>query len=326
LESAENKCLLAAPDFLPTPLPPESGRRIAPGVVIADEGAPTMGATALALARWFAANGFVPAETPQILSAPAPEEFIDAVPAPGGGWWRTSPELEMKMLLAAGSGPVFQSGPCCRAEEEGPWHRSCFTMLEWYRPNAGSAEMMADTKALLESAALAVAGDTRISFNGIRVSLAAGDWQVLDVSEAFRRFAGWDPAENFDQDRFDLDLVDKVEPSLPRDRPVALVGYPAQLASLARLKENPHGGHPVADRWEVYVGGCELANAYGELTDPEEQRKRFVAANAFRASQGKAVYPLREDFLSALGKMPPSGGIALGVDRLDMILHGRATI
>lgn len=307
-------------------LPPESGTRIAPGVIVADGGAPTMPETARALAAWFSRNGFAPAETPQILSAPAPEEFIDAVPAPGGGWWRTSPELEMKMLLAGGSGPIYQIGPCCRAEEEGPWHRSCFTMLEWYRPHAGSADMMADTKALLEAAALAVTGGTSVEFNGTRVSLAARDWQVLDVSEAFRRFAGWDPAEAFDQDRFDLDLVDKVEPSLPRDRPVALAAYPAQLASLARLRENPLGGPPVADRWEVYVGGCELANAYGELTDPAEQRKRFAAANAFRAGRGKTTYPLREDFLAALGNMPPSGGIALGVDRLDMILHGRTAI
>ncbi|MBQ7251956.1 MAG: EF-P lysine aminoacylase GenX [Kiritimatiellae bacterium] len=307
-------------------LPPESGARVAPGVGAADGGAPTLPETAHALAAWFSHNGFAPVETPQILPAPAPEEFIDAVPAPGGGWWRTSPELEMKMLLAGGSGPIFQIGPCCRAEEEGPWHRSCFTMLEWYRPDAGSAEMMADTQALLESAARALTGGTDADFNGSRVSLAARDWDVLEVSEAFRRFAGWDPAEDFDRDRFDLDLVDKVEPSLPRDRPVALAGYPAQLASLARLRENPSGGPPVADRWEVYVGGCELANAYGELTDPAEQRQRFAAANAFRAGRGKSTYPLREDFLAALGNMPPSGGIALGVDRLDMILHGRTAI
>jgi len=296
-------------------------------VVAAAGSSPTLQTTALALARWFARNGFSPVETAQILSAPAPEEFIDAVPAPGGGWWRTSPELEMKMLLAAGSGPIFQIGPCCRAEEEGPWHRSCFTMLEWYRPHAGSDEMMRDTRALLEETALAVAGGTRVSFNGGTVSLAASDWEVLEVRDAFRRFAGWDPAEDFSQDRFDLDLVDKVEPALPRDRPVALSGYPAELASLARLREPRDGkGPPVADRWEVYVGGCELANAYGELTDPAEQRTRFLAANAFRAGRGKAVYPLREDFLSALADMPPSGGIALGVDRLDMILHSRATI
>jgi lysyl-tRNA synthetase class 2 len=145
----------------------------------------------------------------------------------------------------------------------------------------------------------------------------------LTVSEAFQRWAGWDPAETWDEDRFNLDLVERVEPALPRDLPVVLADYPAPAAALSRRKAaDPR----VAERWELYIGGLELANAYTELTDPVEQRKRFEDCAADRRARGKDVYPLDEDFLRDLAKMPPAGGIALGVDRLVMLLAGAATI
>ena len=133
----------------------------------------------------------------------------------------------------------------------------------------------------------------------------------------YRRWAGWDPVEDWDAERFDLDMALKVEPALPRDRAVVLVGYPAQAASLARLSpDDPR----VAERWELYLGGMEIANAFGELADPAEQRRRFKATRDEKIACGEPPMPLDEDFLADLAHMPPAGGAALGVDRLAMVL------
>jgi len=144
------------------------------------------------------------------------------------------------------------------------------------------------------------------------------------VAEAFKTFAGWNPVEHFDADRFDLDMVNKVEPNLPTACPMVLMDYPAAAAALARRKpEDPR----VAERWELYIGGIEIANAFSELTDPVEQRERFEACAAERRALGKPVYPLDEDFLAALESgLPPASGIALGVDRLVMLLAGAASL
>jgi lysyl-tRNA synthetase class 2 len=146
----------------------------------------------------------------------------------------------------------------------------------------------------------------------------------LTVAQAFSAFAGWDPVAAFDAERFDPDLVNKVEPHLPLEHPVILMEYPAAAAALARRKpDNPL----VAERWELYIGGLELANAFSELTDPAEQRARFATCAAERRAMGKPVYPPDEEFLSALDNgMPPSAGIALGVDRLVMLLAGAASL
>jgi lysyl-tRNA synthetase class 2 len=146
------------------------------------------------------------------------------------------------------------------------------------------------------------------------------DWAVITVAEAFTRFAGWNPVEAYDADRFDLDLMRLVEPALPRDRPCVLTGYPAAAAALARLDPaDPR----VAERWELYAGGVELANAYTELTDPAEQERRFRDCGEVRRKMGKPDYPLDRDFLDALREgMPACGGAALGVDRLAMLLAG----
>jgi lysyl-tRNA synthetase class 2 len=194
-------------------------------------------------------------------------------------------------------------------------------MLEWYRAGADSEAMLRDTVDLVRAVAAALPS----SGPGARARPAVeGLWVRLTVSEAFRRWAGWDPAESWDADRFDLDLVDCVEPQLPRDVPVVLCDYPAPAAALARLRpENP----AVAERWELYLGGLEIANAYTELTDPDEQRRRFEQCARDRRALGKDVYPLDEPFLAALAEgMPPSGGIALGVDRLVMALTGAPTM
>jgi lysyl-tRNA synthetase class 2 len=138
------------------------------------------------------------------------------------------------------------------------------------------------------------------------------------VAEAFTRFAGWDPVAAFDADRFDRDLTEKVEPQLPREVPVVLSDYPAERAALARCRPDQP---PVAERWELYLDGLEIANAYSELTDPEEHRRRFAEWAQKRRAHGRDVYPPDEAFMAALDAgLPPSAGIALGVDRLLMVL------
>ncbi len=269
-----------------------------------------------AIHRFFRERGFLEVDTPVVVPANAPEANIDAIPA-GTGWLRTSPELHMKRLLAAGFEKIFQLGPCGRDGEHGRWHHPEFTMLEWYRADAGYLEILADTKALLAFVAKELRGTTDFTWQGKPVSFAQELWEKQTVSQAFIQHAGWDPTLKFDPDRFDLDLVTRVEPALPADHPVVLIDYPAPLAALARRKPDDPSR---AERWELYLAGIELANAYSELTDPAEQRARFEQANTARVQRSAKPYPLDETFLAALAQMPPSGGIALGVDRLLMLL------
>jgi len=274
-----------------------------------------------AIRGWFTAHGFVEVETPVRLVTPALELHLDAEPA-GDHFLRTSPELHMKRLLAAGAERIFQLGPCFRRGERGRLHNPEFTLLEWYRADATYADILLDTKTLLLAVARDVKGTADLTYQG-RPLLLAPVWERLTVAQAFIQFAGWDPVREYDAARFDADLVEKVEPRLPRDVPVVLSDYPAAAAALARRKP----GHPeVAERWELYLAGIEIANAYSELTDPVEQRARFAEHARQRAARGKPVYPLDEDFLADLEYMPPSGGIALGVDRLVMILADRPSL
>ena len=262
-------------------------------------------------------GGFVEVETPVRIPAPANEPHIRP-PASGRAFLRASPELQMKRLLAAGLGRLYQIGPCFREGERGDRHAPEFTMLEWYRAPGGWEDVLRDAERLVLSAAAALhgAGSARVPFRGGSLDLAA-PWERVPVREAYRRWAGWDPVEAWDADRFDLDMALKVEPALPRDRAVVLFGYPAQAASLARLSpDDPR----VAERWELYLGGMEIANAFGELADPAEQRRRFEAARDEKIACGEPPMPLDEDFLADLARMPPAGGAALGVDRLAMVL------
>ncbi len=299
-------------------------------VAAVDTGVPTREFLAVrsraltAIRGFFIARGFLEIETPVRIPAPAMELHIDAPPAGPGHWLRTSPELHMKRLLAAGCERIFQMGPCFREGERGARHNPEFTMLEWYRAHSGSDEILEDTEALVRHVAQAARGGTTLMGPGGGTVDLAPPWQVLTVREAFLTWAGWDPVAAYDPDRFDLDLVNRVEPALPRDRPVVLSDYPAAAAALARLKP---GDPAVAERWELYIGGLEIANAYGELTDPQVQRARFYACAEARRALGRDVYPLDEAFLGALeAGLPPSGGIALGVDRLVMLLCGAKAI
>lgn len=255
--------------------------------------------------NFFDSRGFIEVETPVRISAPAPEPHIDC-PASGAKFLRASPELQMKKLLARGFGKIFQIGPCFREGESGARHRPEFTMLEWYRAGSGYEEIAADAEALLKEI----------------LSLPPRPFRRIAVREAYTGFCGWDPLENWNADRFDFDMAEKVEPSLPPG-PVFLFDYPAEAASLSRLSPaDPR----TAERWELYFDGIELANAFSELVDPAEQRRRFEEARRERAALGEADYPLDEAFLSALASVPPSGGAALGIDRLVMAATGAKSI
>ena len=282
----------------------------------------TRSAVLRAIRDFFHAEGFIEVETPVRLPAPALETHIDAPPS-GRAWLRTSPELHMKRLLADGAERIFQLGPCFRTGECGSRHNPEFTLLEWYRAGADYTRILRDTEALLAHVFSALNGSPACRYRGRDIDLSP-PWHVHTVRDAFLRWAGWNPLATWDADRFDTDMTSKVEPALPQDKPCVFTDYPAPAAALARLKPaDPR----VAERWEVYVGGLELANAYSELCDSAAQRARFLAAAEERRALGKEVYPLDEPFLAALERgMPPCGGIALGVDRLVMLACDTADI
>ncbi len=256
---------------------------------------------------FFYARGYTEVETPVRLETPCMELHIDAEPS-GDHFLRTSPEIFHKQLLAAGHKRIFEIGKCFRSGERGPLHHPEYTMLEWYQTDADYMDILEETRDLVSRVWNAV----------------SNDWKILTVSDAFREFAGWDPAGNYDEDRFDIDLVDRVEPAIrAMGGPVVLKDYPVEAAALSRVKpDDPR----LAERWELYIDGVEIANAYSELTDPVEQRARFEACAAQRQAMGKTVYPIDENFIQALEKMPASGGIALGVDRLLMLMQGETSL
>ena len=260
---------------------------------------------------FFIARDFLEVETPQRIPQNAPEPHIH--PIASGNWQlQTSPELAMKRLLAAGSGPIFQISHCWRDEERGRRHLPEFTLLEWYRPQADYRDLMTDCEDLLRHLCPA----DRIETTGRQVDLSA-PFERLSVDQAFARYSACSAQQALAEDRFDELLAFDIEPHLGNARPTFLYDYPAELAALSR----PKPGHPeLAERFELYVAGYELANAFSELTDPREQRRRFEAdVEAIRA-RGGTVRQLPEPFLAALETMPSAAGIALGVDRLVMLL------
>jgi len=272
---------------------------------------------------FFEGEGFLEVETPIRIPSPAPEEHVDPEPS-GERFLAASPELQMKRLVASGAYPkIFQLSRCFRRGERGALHLPEFTMLEWYRTGAGIADLMSDCESLTSCVAAAVGEFPRSRRRGGPIDLTP-PWERLEVSDAFAAFAGWRPGGTPDAERFTRDLVDRIEPSLPRERPVFLVGYPASMASLARLDpSNPER----AERFELYAGGMEVANGFAELTDSMEQRARFDREAEVRRHRSAACPPLDEKFLAALGlDMPPCAGIALGVDRLVMLLTDAESI
>jgi lysyl-tRNA synthetase class 2 len=261
--------------------------------------------TIKAIRRFFDERGFVEVETPVRIAAPAPEPHIDCPEVIGwrgseNSFLRASPELQMKKLLALGMENIYQIGPCFREGECGSRHSGEFTMLEWYRRGRSYLDIKRDMEELVRS-------------------LMGGEVAIRDITvrEAYRSFAGWDPWTDWDQDRFDFDMAVKVEPEIRRlGGGVFLMDYPVEAASLAKL------GDGSAERWEFYWNGLELANAFTELCDSAEQRRRFEIARDERRELGEADYPLDEEFLGVLDCVGSASGVAVGVDRLVMAVCG----
>lgn len=273
---------------------------------------------------FFESRDFLEVETPLLVPSPGLEIHLEAVPA-GSGYLITSPEYQMKRLLAAGFERIVQICKCFRSNEHGAHHSSEFTMIEWYRAHDSLESIIDDTEQLVANVC---DGTARIGDRKIDVT---PPWTRLTVREAMQRWAGIDvdrmvvDANTAWDDAFFAAFLDKVEPQLAaQDSATILVDWPAPLAALARRKPDDPS---TALRFEAYIGGIELANAFDELTDPVEQRARFGDDQRIRAERGKPVYPLDEKLLAALAEgLPPSAGIALGFDRLVMLATGATSI
>jgi lysyl-tRNA synthetase class 2 len=312
------------------------------------------GAITRAVRAWFDEQGFTEIETGILQVSPGNETHLHAprtvLTGAGGAqatrYLRTSPEFACKKLLAAGEAKIFEFARVFRDRERGDLHLPEFTMLEWYRANATYDAVMADSIVVIAHAAQAT-GIGRFSFRG-RSADPFAEPELLTVAAAFERFAGIDllatvadgegdraalasaaqarmriTDDDTWSDIFSKLLVEHVEPHLGQGRLTVLFEYPAPEAALARAKASDPR---VAERFEVYACGVELANGFGELTDAALQRHRFTQAMDEKQRRYGERYPLDEDFLGALSQMPPASGVALGFDRLVMLAAGAVRI
>jgi lysyl-tRNA synthetase class 2 len=310
---------------------------------------------------FFESEGFLEVQTPLITATPAPEVHIRPVPAGPGRYLTTSPELHMKRLLASGFEKIFQITRAFRWGERGRLHHPEFTILEWYRSGADYKDLQRDCQNLVRFTCRAIErrglnsltwrrGERReetypqssVLSPQRRVHVCAmsqpdwpapdprspvldfkGRWERYSVREAFKKFAGWDPGPDPNQHRFDIDMVEKVQPNLGFPVPCILEDYPKSMAALARIKpEDPDA----AERFELFWAGIEIANGFSELTDPVEQRTRFESAIAMKRQIEGIAYPMPEAFLKSLEHLSPCAGIAFGVDRFVMLISGAKTI
>jgi lysyl-tRNA synthetase class 2 len=310
-----------------------------------------------ALRRWFQAEGFAEVEAGALQVSPGNETHLHAfatdLVAAGGTrrlYLHTSPEFAMKKLLAAGEERIFEFARVFRNRERSALHHPEFTMLEWYRALESYERIMEDCRRVLRTAADA-AGAREFRFRGLSADVAL-EPETISVAEAFSRHAGIqlfatlpdDPEaepradllaetaraigvrvlpDDTWSDLFSKVMTEKIEPQLGIGRPAILYDYPASEAALARRKPSDPR---LAERFELYVCGVELANAFGELTDPEEQRRRFEADMEEKERIYGERYPIDEEFLEALAGMPPASGAALGIDRLVMLATGAERI
>jgi len=260
---------------------------------------------------FFITADFLEVETPQRIPTNAPEAHI--VPLQSEDWQlQTSPELAMKRLLAAGFPRIFQISHCWRKEERGSRHLPEFTLLEWYRAQYDYKQLMIDCENLLRS----VLPAQHFTYQGHMIDLTQ-PFERLSVDQAFSRYTDTNPLQAICDERFDELIAITIEPQLGLESPTILYDYPLELGALARSKP----GHPqLAERFELYIAGLELANAFSELTDPLEQRQRFTHDAELIRSRTARPAELPEPFLNDLKQMPPSAGIALGIDRLVMLL------
>ncbi|MGD8990234.1 MAG: EF-P lysine aminoacylase EpmA [Desulfobacterales bacterium] len=264
--------------------------------------------------QFFRSNGYLEVETPVRLPAPPPEAHIEAVTS--GNWFlQTSPELCMKRMLAEGFPQLFQICKCFRQAERGHRHLPEMTLLEWYRTECTYLDLMKECEAFITHVAHQTGSGVILGYQGLHIQLAP-PWPRIAVKDAFEKFASSPLEEALQNDQFDEIMVTQIEPRLGRSQPVFLVDYPACRAALAKLK--PEDSR-YAERFELYIGGLEICNAFSELIDPVEQRARFEHERDQRRKTGKPVYPMPEPFLTALKDLPPAAGNALGIDRLIML-------
>jgi len=270
---------------------------------------------------FFLSRDYLEVETPCRIPAPLPESHIDAVPS--GTWWlQPSPELCMKRMLAAGFRRIFQVSKCWRGGERGTRHLPEFTLLEWYRAGCDYRGLMPECEELFQYVSEALGIGSRMRFQGRAIDLAT-PWERLTVDQAFERYASIPLERALKEDRFEEILALEIEPRLGDPTPTLLHDYPLAFGSLARRSRT----HPeLAERFEIYIGGLELANGFSELTDAEEQRRRFERENEIRAKRGQPSWPMPGKFLEAIPRMPESAGIALGVDRMVMLFADAASI
>ena len=271
--------------------------------------------------KFFIDRGYLEVETPVLIPAPAPEGNIDALES-RKGFLHTSPELCMKRLLAAGYSKIFQVCKCFRDYERGNLHLPEFTMLEWYREGADYFYLMDECREMIKYVAKETGSGEKLKYQGKNIDLS-DEWQRITVKEAFKTYTDLTPEKAVESGSFDEIMVTRIEPELDKGTPVFLYDYPASLAALSQIKEDEPA---VAERFELYIGGLELANAFSELTDPAEQRERFLKETEKRKKEGKTVYPFPEKFINDLEHMPASAGIAFGIDRFVMLLTDSATI
>lgn len=289
--------------------------------------------------RFFDGRGFLEVETPIAVVSPGLEPHLFAFGTheigPDGAetplWLHTSPEYAMKRLLGRGLGHIYQLARVFRNGERSRTHTPEFTMLEWYRAPGAITEIMDDLEGLVAAIAEAVGGPwrprlfERLSVSEAFVRAGLGDPLAHPEVEAFRAALPGvrTTADDTWDDLFHRAFFERVEPTFASDRGTLVYGYPARMAALARLdRADPRR----AERFELYVGGLELANAFGELTDPVEQRARFLADQAERRALGREVYPIDEGLLADLGAIGEAAGIALGVDRVLMLCLGLRSI
>ncbi len=270
---------------------------------------------------FFNGKGFLEVDTPLRQPVFIPESTIVPISA-DGQYLQTSPELCMKRLLAQGTSKIYQICPCFRKGEIGRLHLEEFTMLEWYRSGADYLDLMSDCEDLLRfiiqnGVPKHPAGSEDYLQKSFPVTDIEADWQKITVDEAFELFSPVSLVVALEKEQFDEFLVEYVEPHLGFGVPTFLYDYPVELASLAkRNMQNPG----VVERFELYINGIELANGFSELTDIDEQRVRFTEEIGVMEKYGRTGVKIPERFLDDLQKLDIAAGIALGLDRLFMLL------
>lgn len=293
---------------------------------------------------FFGERGFTEVSTPTVDAEIIPELHIEPFEAPGLGYLQASPEMHLKQLLCAGSGPIFEIANCFRRDERGPLHRPEFTMVEWYRPGDDMPSGM-DLLAEFVQTMLGTPAARKPSYRQAFVEHLKLDPHTASLEQIRSQSGNFEPlprplsverpflsgsggrGETCRDELLNLLLAKHIEPKLGVGRPEILYHYPASQSALATVATDELGVE-VAERFELYYGGIELANGYYELTDAHELRERLTEVNSHRVADGRGALPLPEKLLAAMQSpgLPPCAGVALGFDRLLMLSAGAASL